>query len=525
MRYAERVAPAARMQTALRDEFNAARRARTGGRAGSGGGNVLTTPLGDESAVPFRAAPTAPFWFAAVALAFLTYAPALNNYFIADDFNWVVEAGRTWEHPANIFALVIANFFRPIVHLWFAAMRAVAGEHAAPYYVAAIVAHGLNCGVVAWATARLTRDRLAGGIAGCFFVVHFTHFDAVYWLSAISDIIGTSLTATAIVCAAEAARGRHRWGWGALALTPLVLGCKESMVMVLPLLIWTVWQFRAGGRPLTRHAGWLLSTAAVWIAYLAMQLHVQATSPHITTGYYAVGTHPPRMLLNAIVNFVVPNRYLVGAPVWAVTALAAALLGGATLATARLRPGQGRTAAFFLGWVLLAFFPCSFFKNYDRIPSRYSYLPSVACAGFLGWLGAAWWRARAPWTLGRRTAVWVGIAGVVALNVAYVWRIDRVRYEVHSRVSKQVLWRMRHDRATLTPETTIVATNVGLPHRGLHFEPALELFVGRRVRRFITVAEGEALPADVVEPALWYHWDAEAERLIPQRPAGAGGGG
>lgn len=446
-------------------------------------------------------------WPAAVALAFLAYAPALDNFFIADDFNWIYEARRTWADPTNIFSLVIANFFRPVVHVWFALMRQVAGVDPLVHYAAAILWHGFNGGVVAWAVGRLTRDRFAGIIAGLVFVVHFTHFDAVYWLSAISDLIGTTLTVVAIVSAAAAARGARSEGWTALLLTPLVLMCKESMVMIVPLLIWTVWIFRTPETSWRRQAPWLVPAIGIWVIYLLMQLRFQAGSPHVTTGYYALGTHPPRMLMNAVVNFLIPNRYVVPAPWWASGAVLLLLLAIGREACLWLRPGQGRFALFLLGWVLLAFFPCAFFRNYDRIPSRYSYLPSVAFAALVGWLGAAWWRVRQPMSRGSRWQVLAAVGVVALLNVAYVWRIDQVRYEEHSQISRQALWRLQHDHHRITADTTVIFLNVGLPHRGLHFLPAMEMVVHWPVGDIITVPPGEAPPPAFAGPTVSYRWN------------------
>lgn len=450
-----------------------------------------------------------------MALAFITYARALDNFFIADDFNWVYEAARTWAHPANVFSLVIANFFRPVVHVWFAILRRVAGLDPTVYYAAAILLHGLNGGVVAWATGRLTGDRWAGVIAGAVFVVHFTHFDAVYWLSAVSDLIGTTLTVVAIVGAAEAARGARGDGWTALFLTPLILMCKESMVMVVPLLVWTVWMFRRPEVSLRRQAPWLLPAAGIWVAYLIMQRAFQAASPHVTTGYWSLGWHAPRMLINALINFVIPNRYVVPAPGWMLLPVAGLLLAVGREACGWLRPGGGRFALFLLGWMVLAFVPCSFFQNYDRIPSRYSYLPSVAFAMLVGWLGAAWWKRAAPMTPRRRARTLVTVVIVALMNIAYVWRVDRVRYAVHSRASREVVWRLNHDRRLLTADTTVVIYNLGPPHRGLHFVPALALFVNRPVRDIVTVAPGAPAPSDLPAPVLRYRWDAARERLVP----------
>ncbi len=479
------------------------------------GRRVLSTERPDAEGGSLRAAPPLWLWPVTLGLAFVAYAPALDNYFIADDFNWVYEAARTWEHPTNVFSLVIANFFRPVVHVWFAVMRRAVGVDATAYYAAAIFVHGLNGGLVAWAVARLTRDRLAGGIAGLCFVVHFTHFDAVYWLSAISDVVGTSLTVLAIVSAAAAAQGDRREGWTALVLTPLILMCKESMVMVVPLLGWTLWCYREPAARWRQHLPWLGPAAAVWVAYLVMQRSFQADSPHVTTGYFALGLHPPRMLLNALVNFLIPNRYVVPAPWWVVLPLFAALLAGGWTLCTWLRPGQARRALFFFGWMVLAFVPCSFFQNYDRIPSRYSYLPSVAFAGLVGWLGAAWWRAHAPVSWRARAGILAVVSGLGLLNIAYVWRIDGVRYERHSRVSQGVIWRMLHDQNALTPDTTVVAMNVGPPHRGLHFLPAVELFTGRPIGDFITVAPGEPVPALSGDRVLRYRWNSARDQLEP----------
>lgn len=446
------------------------------------------------------------YWALAVALAFIAYAPALDNFFIADDFNWLHEAATTWRHPTHVFSLVIANFFRPMVHVWFALLRPAFDLHPAPYYAAAILAHGLTGVVVAWATARLTADRLAGGLAGLVFILHFTHFDAVYWLSAISDILGTLLTTVAVTLAVAAVRGRGRAGWGALALTPLVLMCKESMVMVVPLLAWTVWSFAPARTALRRAAVWLAPAALFWGGYLAFERGVQATSPHVSSGYYALGAHAPRMLLNAFVNFLVPNRFVLPAPLVVVVVAAGVVLGVGWGLTRRLRPGGGRLALFFLGWIVLAFLPCAFFRNYDRIPSRYSYLPSVAFAAAVGWWAAAAWRGMTPRA---RPLTLAAVLGIGLLNVAYLWRIDRVRYGVHSRLARAFAAALVAAGTDITPQTTLLVTNLPPPLGAPHIGAAAALYAGAEPARRIVAEPGAPPPAPPPGPVVWLRWDPE----------------
>lgn len=450
-----------------------------------------------------------------IGLALCAYAPALDNFFIADDFNWLYEAGFTPRNPAHIFSLVIANFFRPVVHVWFALLRPLFGLHAAPYYAAAIVLHGLNGGVVAWGVARLTRERAAGVVAGLFFVLHFTHFDAVYWLSAVSDLLGTTFTIAAVVAAAEAARGRPRAGWIALGLTPLVLMCKESMVAVLPLLAWTAWCFAPDRGAFVRALRWGLPAAGIWVGYLLLQRSFQATSPHIVSGYYGLGSHPPRMLLNAVGNLLVPNRYVVPVPWWAAGLLVAGMVGAGVAVTRRLREGDGRFALFCLGWIVLAFLPCAFFRNYDRIPSRYSYLPSVAAAALVGWWAAAW--AARGMTRRSRMLTLAAVVGFALSNIAYLWRIDRVRYQGSSDISRALADVLQRDREAIThawstEPAALVLWDTPLPLGVPHAGAAAALYTGILPADVRVVKPGEGPGAHIPEAeAGQYRWSAERE--------------
>jgi Flp pilus assembly protein TadD len=220
-----------------------------------------------ESAAPAAAAPrglTAAHGALLVALvaAAASWNVLLNGFAWDDSHNillnrWVREPGRVWEaflhHLAAFDPRFDSSFYRPVMHLVFAATYAVAGLRPWAFHLVNLLAHAAMSACVylvlaRWAArpaapeprgpgaARPGWESLASGplVAALLFAVHPIHAQAVAWNAGIVDVSYSLLFVVAFLCATHEGPGRLV----PLALAPaaffLSLLSKEPAVMLLP---------------------------------------------------------------------------------------------------------------------------------------------------------------------------------------------------------------------------------------------------------------------------------------------------
>ena len=85
----------------------------------------------------------APCFLLALIHSFLLYYRILDCFFILDDFVWLDCARQAQRDISQVFGLEISNFFRPVVHLVFAALYTAFDISPMPYHVASFVANAL----------------------------------------------------------------------------------------------------------------------------------------------------------------------------------------------------------------------------------------------------------------------------------------------------------------------------------------------------------------------------------------------
>jgi hypothetical protein len=443
-----------------------------------------------------------------VLLAFITYLPALGNFFIADDFVYLRQAKIASRHLSHLLHFEPGGgLFRITGHCYFLLGYKLFGLDPRGFYALGLVLHVVNSWLVCRLAARLTGRREAGIAAGLFFAVYERHHEAVMWISAVQELL---MALGALVCLLawlrfSPAHGRplRRAGWYALALGAFVfaLFSKESALVVVPLLIGLDLHLHIGAQQAALLRRRLLWYAPFLLAGVAHAAWVCAADSFVAHGFYAVGFHfftvYPRSL-NILLLYVYPF-------------MLAALLLRLRPATCHLSPATW----FFFAWLLITPVPYCFVTYLDRIPSRQTYLPSVATSALIGILGMYLWESV---TAGRatkrqKTVLLALCLAMVALNVAFVWN-KNAQFVKRAAPIKLLLDTLREHRAAEQPGAKIYVVTDSPPYE-LIARSAIGLWTPIDPSRLLFRKSSERLdlqPADYL-----FHWDDKREKLIVRR--------
>ncbi len=428
---------------------------------------------------------------AVVLLGFLAYLPALNNPFIADDyaFFWYIDHLQGhWPDPA--FHPAGLGFRRLASTIFFFLCYKLFGFAPAAYYLANLMVHLVNSGLVGLLALELTQDRRVAFVAALFFVAFERHEEAVFWISAHHELfVSLGVLSTVWFFLRYRRSGQRRYyvlALGGLAFSALT---KESFIVVAPLLVLLDLCFFA--LPSTRrwieHAPFLLVAGAY-----AAQMFAVRSEVSLYTDYYAITPHFFVVFANSL------NRLL------------QSVYGFLILAWWLGRSGRGERFAEFLrakptlflaGWMVLTLVPYSFATYVDQLPSRHTYLPSVGTAGLVALLFVwAWDHARSQ---GQRFVVGALLGLLLTANVAYLWWWKDAQYLERAAPTEELI-------ALLNREMITARTAKGVAIYDFPYVP----IIGQAAARYFTSVDptqidflGSAQPAP--EGALVLRWDRE----------------
>jgi hypothetical protein len=311
------------------------------------------------------------------------YVPLAGHGFLSDDFRWVLNSHI--DGLADVVRLfrITDGFYRPLVSLTFGLDRLVFGINPRPYgwtnvglvLVAALLIRHL-------ATA-LGLSKGAGALAASLWFLNFHGINqSILWISGRTSLL---VACAGTACAIFIVRRRLLW---AAAFLALACFAKEE-ALTLPLVL-TAWLYLLGQDNAASRfrliAAWLLGSAFVMAAYLALRSQTGAMTPANAPGYYQFTFEPSAVARNALEY---ADR--------AITTSAIAVILGLLLLWPkgfRLDTVQRRIllcAALWLagGYAITLFLPVR--------SSLYAIVPSIgACLAAAVVLSAAWQSADLP---------------------------------------------------------------------------------------------------------------------------------
>ncbi len=360
-----------------------------------------------------------------VLAAVVAYLPVFDDFFISDDFVYITQIRMALSNPLHLLHIP-PGFYRLTGHLYFLLCYALFGLHPAGYHAIGVLLHAVVCLLVYVLARRVSGDRAAGIAAALFFAVYERHHEAVLWISAASEMIAT---AAIIACVLfwhrflDASRRRATWYALAMLAFGLSLLSKESSAVAVALLICAdiAANLRSPGARaeqapvVTGLVARALAYAPAVVVSLAYLRLISLSDPLVRQGFYAVGTHALRVYgktLNTLSLFVA-----LAAVVW--------LLARGWPALAAVIAANRGAMVFFGAWLLITPVPFCFATYIDQLPSRQTYLPSVATAALVGILAAELLRSTRHTARKLRVSMAVVCLLVLAGNAAYVWKKDR----------------------------------------------------------------------------------------------------
>jgi hypothetical protein len=426
-----------------------------------------------------------------------SYRELPGRAFAADDYQWLLSVRDLT--PADLFQhafdpLAQQHFYRPLIWALFWVQIQFFGLNPFGFHLVSLALHLLNGLLVGLLALRMIGKGYVGTryivslhiaflLASAFVALHPAPFEAIVWISAQSELVGTCLILLAV----------HVWlvssptsaWWSAIAATlllALALLAKESAVLGLPFMVLLGW-----GR--SRNRWHYLPPLALTLAFIALQFVVGQQNRVLREGLYGIG---PQLITNPLRSLALIVAPLTGTehadaewlvPVGAIVAL---VLLGLLVFDLRSAPAERtipRTPLIFA--LVLSLAPTAPFTSPPD--SRYLYMPVALLAMLIGVIGGEWWewlrqRSRLLWRvliiISCCLAIWWG-SGELALRE---WRFAAGSGPGGS------LWRVANEICTAeAPRRMIV---VEPPIAPPHVEAIIQLACGANTRTLIVGRDG-----------------------------------
>lgn len=385
------------------------------------------------------------------ALALLAYAPAQTLPFISDDY-LQIQLSRDFVSFEGLRNLASDALYRCRATSLFVtrATEAAFGIETKAFNLSSLAIHILNSGLVmllgSW---RFIGWRLAA-IAAMLFAVTEGHHEAVIWYAALPELLVFTFVLGAFLLWIRWLETCRHWYWFAsFACYLLALLSKESGVCVVGLIVLTVFVEGRHRRRLLLASVPFAITAAMYSLsiYAARESHL-----HFNDGTFSLRAP---FLITLITSWA---RML-----W-VWGLAALLLIGAT------QPRRISLLGFIAGWWIIVLLPYSFLTYMQRVPSRHTYLASVALALLLAHALIGAWRKTLRAGAALRFAVATTVVVFLLHNVGYLWTRKHRQFRERAEVTESLLRAIRSTAGwvdvrcvPINPELARVAVSVREP--------------------------------------------------------------
>jgi hypothetical protein len=357
-------------------------------------------------------------WTVILVLAVLTiatYAPAMNNGFIADDFVFLhsVEAIKTNPH---VLVETAPEVFRSTSNAAFVILKGIFGADYRPFYVFNILLHLANVILLTELVSEWFCDKFTGLVAGVLFAVFQAPQEAVMWIAAMHEtLLGLFVLATLLLWM------RRRHGW-ALITYSLALISKESAVVVL-LLVPLIDRERSKHWIPERYFLLFIPTGIFALAFA----YTASNNFMMNDGTYAVGLHAIPVFLRSMHRLLWP---------WGYGLFCLAFL-------ANRRWPERRLVANCLVLMGATLVPYTFLTYARAIPSRQMYLASAMLASTL---------AAGIFTLSSRWLKVAYVSAFVVFNIGYIWLRKDAQMEERAAPTTALIQELKRD----SPRHTII---------------------------------------------------------------------
>lgn len=172
-------------------------------------------------------------------LLFILYAPALKHYFTSDDYVLLnLFASEPFAYFARDFLHPPPNRFRPLLLLIGKIQYTFMGLNPILWNLSKLLGHWVNALLIFFIVRTLTKNLWVAALASLFFAIHFIQPEVAIGVLARDDNLLTMLVTGSILFYLGYRQKQRRWLLVlSLLLMLAALFCKESAIMILPVLI------------------------------------------------------------------------------------------------------------------------------------------------------------------------------------------------------------------------------------------------------------------------------------------------
>lgn len=351
---------------------------------------VVTAPVGTNVFAWLVARYTPYVQLAAVALlAVVAYASTPFNYWVADDYNYIVPKGL--DRVLGFFDPTVATraFYRPLNWTSWAMDYALWGRSPFGWHITSIILHAITTVVVTLIVYRLFKGWGIATLAGALFAVHPAHPETVSWIGGRADLACGVFYFPAVLFFVmyldRRQGGKPAGGLYALSLlmaAGAVLGKEMGVTVPLVLILTDLFFFSPVGRYFdlkewrTRIVPHLPFIAMVG-AYAVMRWYL-VRAGIVTNTYVGPSLWEPQRLLDSTASNVMLHAGVWGGPAIVpvlpnVVKIGIVLVGVATAVL--LVRWLGRTGVYALLWVVITEAPTA-----NLTALRWLYVPSFGTA-------------------------------------------------------------------------------------------------------------------------------------------------
>ncbi|MBI5731986.1 MAG: hypothetical protein HY982_01350 [Candidatus Magasanikbacteria bacterium] len=342
-------------------------------------------------------------------LSFLLYSPALNSFFVSDDFDWIWRAQEK-SNPLNYFwenadGTRGGGVYRPLTLLSFWLNYRVGGLRPFDYHFFNVFFFAASAVLIFWLVWLMWKNKKAAVLSGLFFLVLPNHPEAVSWISGRGDVLAVFFALLSFIFYLFFRRGKSRFFlfFSVLSFFLSLLAKEAALALPAVLAVFEIFWFwkkpSFSAKLVFKQFCGLLSLGLA--AALFLYLRLSATS--VLLGFYATPDLHPNFGQNFKTFLTIFFSNFLEAP-WreAATFFAqkrfvlfmSVFLAFLVYLWKAQRYEKFRFAVFvslFLFFNALPVLPLAFSRATSE-GERFAYWPSVAIAIFLGGLAAGFFR-------------------------------------------------------------------------------------------------------------------------------------
>ena len=201
----------------------------------------------------------------ALALTLLTFIGTLRFEFVYDDLPQIVRNPhvQSWQYVGSYFTEHVwahlhpgqpGDYYRPAFLVWLLLDHTLFGMRPGGWHATTLLLHLLTTGLVYLLACRLTKDRIAAGIAALFFGLHPAHIDAVAWISAVCEPLMAAAMLGSLLCylkqrEIQQPRKKGLWQAASLVLFVIAILTKETALVLPGIIAAYEWLFPSPSAP------------------------------------------------------------------------------------------------------------------------------------------------------------------------------------------------------------------------------------------------------------------------------------